>query len=139
MLKHSSIYQKQWELICLMSDKEPTTEDPYFCLIRSILSIRAKDKISIPCVGKLLNLAPNVESMLKLKKEEITNMIYPIGLSKIKTNRIIETSKTLISKYKGVVPSDVNLLMNFPGVGLKVASVVRHFAFNIPDFPVDTY
>ncbi|MDO7614827.1 MAG: endonuclease III, partial [Crocinitomicaceae bacterium] len=42
-------------------------------------------------------------------------------------------------KYNGVVPKELDLLEELPGVGHKTASVVVSQAFGIPAFPVDTH
>jgi len=47
--------------------------------------------------------------------------------------------KKLESEYGGVMPSDINVLTAFPGVGRKTANVVRGHIFGIPSVVVDTH
>jgi len=44
-------------------------------------------------------------------------MIKSVGFYHVKSKRIIEVAKLLISKYGGKVPSDIDELVEIPGVG----------------------
>ena len=71
--------------------------------------------------------------------DEIRSIIRPCGLSPRKSKAIHGLSKILVSKYEGLVPKEMGLLEELPGVGHKTASVVVSQAFGMPAFPVDTH
>ena len=77
--------------------------------------------------------------MVKLKVEEIRDIIKPCGLSPRKSQAIWQLSAILIEKYHGQVPQSFEALEELPGVGHKTASVVMSQAFGVPAFPVDTH
>jgi len=79
------------------------------------------------------------EAMIKLSKEEIRDIIRPIGLSPMKSKGIHELSHILLDKHNGQVPQSFEALEALPSVGHKTASVVMAQAFGVPAFPVDTH
>jgi len=66
-------------------------------------------------------------------------LIKSVGFYHVKSKRIIEVAKLLISKYGGRVPSDIDELVEIPGVGRKTANCVLVYAFEQPAIPVDTH
>ncbi len=114
-------------------------KDPYTLLIAVLMSAQSTD-VRVNLITPLLfEKADNPYDMVKLSVEEIQEIIKPVGLSPMKAKGIHGLSKILIEKYNGVVPREIELLEEFPGVGHKTASVVVSQAFGIPAFPVDTH
>lgn len=113
--------------------------NPYTLLIAVLLSAQCTDKRVNQITPKLFALADNPFDMVKLTVDEIRDIIRPCGLSPRKSKAIFELSEILIAKYDGVVPADIELLEEFPGVGHKTASVVVAQVWDIPAFPVDTH
>jgi endonuclease-3 len=99
--------------------------DPFTLLIAVLLSAQCTDERVNQVTPKLFALADDPFEMSKL--------------SIAKSKAIVNTSKILVEKYKGKVPSQMHLLEELPGVGHKTASVVMCQAFNVPAFPVDTH
>ena len=113
--------------------------DAYTLLIAVLLSAQCTDVRVNQITPSLFKRANNPFDMVKLTVEEIREIIKPCGLSPQKSKAIFVLSQMLIEKYDGVVPSDMELLEEFPGVGHKTASVVVAQIFGIPAFPVDTH
>ena len=113
--------------------------DAYTLLIAVLLSAQCTDVRVNQFTPSLFKRANNPIDMVKLTVEEIREIIKPCGLSPQKSKAIFVLSQMLIEKYDGVVPSDMELLEEFPGVGHKTASVVVAQIFGIPAFPVDTH
>ncbi|NAY91063.1 endonuclease III [Muricauda sp. JGD-17] len=114
-------------------------KDPYTLLIAVLLSAQSTDVRVNQITPLLFQRADNPFDMVKLTVDEIREIIKPVGLSPMKSKGIHGLSKTLIEKYDGKVPKDIELLEELPGVGHKTASVVVSQAFGIPAFPVDTH
>ncbi len=114
-------------------------KDPYTLLIAVLMSAQSTD-VRVNLITPLLFAkADNPYDMIKLSVEEIREIIKPVGLSPMKAKGIHGLSKMLVEKYDGIVPSELELLEEFPAVGHKTASVVVSQAFGIPAFPVDTH
>lgn len=113
--------------------------DPYTLMIAVLLSAQCTDVRVNQVTPILFKRANNPFDMIKLSVEEIREIIRPCGLSPKKSQAIFDLSHQLIEKYGGIVPQEMELLEEFPGVGHKTASVVVSQAFGIPAFPVDTH
>ncbi len=113
--------------------------DPYTLLIAVLLSAQCTDERVNKITPSLFKLANNPFDMIKLKVEEIREIIKPCGLSPRKSQAIYDLSHILINQHNGEVPAQVNHLEALPGVGHKTASVVMAQAFGVPAFPVDTH
>jgi len=113
--------------------------DPYTLLIAVLLSAQCTDERVNQITPALFKKANTPEKMIKLKVEEIKEIIRPCGLSPRKSKAIWELSHILINEHDGIVPNDMDALERLPGVGHKTASVVVAQAFGVPAFPVDTH
>lgn len=111
----------------------------YTLLIAVLLSAQCTDERVNKITPALFKLAKTPKAMLKLKVEQIEEIVRPCGLSKSKSNAIWNLSRILIDKHKGKVPQSFEELEALPGVGHKTASVVMSQAFGFPAFPVDTH
>ena len=123
----------------------PTTPIPldhtskYTLLIAVLLSAQCTDERVNKITPLLFSKADNPFAMVKMKIEEIQQIIRPCGLSPKKAYAIFTLSQILIDKYNGEVPENIDLLEELPGVGHKTASVVMSQGFGHPMFPVDTH
>lgn len=114
-------------------------ENTFTFLIAVLLSAQSTDKRVNLTTPALFERANNPFDMAKVPVEEVQSIIRPVGLSPQKSKAIVALSKILVDKYDGVVPEDMELLEELPGVGHKTASVVMVQAFGQPAFPVDTH
>ncbi|MCK4544784.1 endonuclease III [candidate division WOR-3 bacterium] len=115
------------------------TNDPYRILISTILSLRTKDNVTSIASKKLFQKARTPFQMLKLNKKEIENLIFPVGFYHRKAENILEISKTLVENYNAKVPSSIDELLKFKGVGRKTANLVVTLGFGKPGICVDTH
>ena len=116
-----------------------TSHDPFKVLITTILSQRTKDKNTALASSRLFKIISSPEDVLKINPEVIEEAIKSSGFYKIKTKRIINICKQLLENYNGKVPSSIEKLLKFEGVGRKTANAVLSFAFNKPAIVVDTH
>lgn len=114
-------------------------KDDYTLLVSVLLSAQCTDERVNKITPILFAKADTPQKMVKLKVEEIKEIIKPCGLSPAKSKAIHGLSKLLIENHKGKVPNTLEELEKLPGVGHKTASVVMCQAFNVPAFPVDTH
>lgn len=114
-------------------------QDAYTLLVAVLLSAQCTDERVNQVTPELFALADNPRAMSMISVDAIQSIIRPCGLSPTKSKAISNLSKILIDKYNGVVPSEIELLEQLPGVGHKTASVVVSQAFGQAAFPVDTH
>jgi len=113
--------------------------EPYELLIATILSAQCTDARVNMTTDVLFKKYPSPESFANADFSELARDILPVGLNNSKAKNIIAAMKTLINDYGGVVPSEMDELTKFPGVGRKTANIVRAHVFGIPCVAVDTH
>lgn len=112
---------------------------PFRVLISCLLSLRTKDEVTFPASKRLFDLAPDVHALSKLTPQEIEKIIYPVGFYRNKARQIPEICQKLLSDYHGEVPSDLEKLLEFKGVGRKTANLVRTLGHGKDGICVDTH
>ena len=115
------------------------TGNPYKALVSCLLSLRTRDEITFPVAEKLFKLADNPYEMVNLSYEELTGAIKTINYYITKAENILNISKIIIEKYNGEVPSTMEELLSFRGVGRKTANIVLSVGFEKPAIAVDTH
>ena len=104
-----------------------------------MLSAQSQDKRTAVACQQLFALADTPEEMIKLSQDEVIEAIRPAGLHNAKSKNILATSKMLLEKFNGRVPSTQKELMTLPGVGRKSSDIVMRFVFGQPHIAVDTH
>ncbi len=112
---------------------------PFHILISTLLSLRTKDAVTYTASERLFKLASTPQEMVRLLPQEIEKAIYPVGFYKTKARGILEVCKTLLEKYTGNVPEDLDELLKLKGVGRKTANLVVTIGFHKPGICVDTH
>ena len=114
-------------------------KSPFLVLVSCLLSLRTKDETTLPASERLFALAENPVEMLKLPAPEIEKAIYPVGFYKTKARTILNLCRDLLDRFDGQVPSDLETLLTFKGVGRKTANLVLVEGFDKPGICVDTH
>ncbi len=112
---------------------------PYQLLIACLLSLRTKDTTTGPAARNLFLLAKTPSEMVLLTKEQIQSVIYPVGFYRNKAEIVLSVSQKLLEKYSGKVPSSMDELLAFKGVGRKTANLVLTMGYGLPGICVDTH
>jgi len=123
----------------MLGDLTKKINDPYIVLTATILSHRTKDEITEKVVMDFIKKYPTVYALANAKLEELENIIKKVGFYRNKAKILLKLAKTLIEKYSGKVPDNINELLSLPGVGRKTANCVLVYAYKKPAIPVDTH
>lgn len=113
--------------------------DPFVILIACLLSLRARDSVTMPIVQKLLTQARTPQQLLSLSDKALQTIIYSLGFYKRKTFVLKTVARELIERFNGKVPDSENDLLSLTGVGRKTANLVLAEAFGRPAIAVDTH
>lgn len=127
--------QPQSDFVKLMD----TFNDPYLVLISCILSLRTNDKTTYPATLRMLELGKTPKDFADVDVEKLEKAIFPVGFYKNKADQIVELSKILVDKYNSEVPSTIEELVKFKGVGRKTANLVLARGFSKPAICVDVH
>jgi endonuclease-3 len=112
---------------------------PFEVLIATLLSLRTKDEVTRAASARLFQKVSTPRDMLKLSEEEIRALIYPVGFYKRKARVLREVCATLIERFGGRVPDDLDTLLELKGVGRKTANLVVTLGFGKQGICVDTH
>ena len=128
----------KWDtpIVTLMAE---TYESPFRVLISCILSLRTQDATTAKASHRLFAAADSPQAMVKLSARKIETLIFPVGFYRTKAKNIIDICNTLIDKYAGKVPDEIDELLKLKGVGRKTANLVVTLGYKKPGICVDTH
>lgn len=114
-------------------------KDPFLILISCLLSLRARDSMTLPVSLTLFQHVKTPQELLRLPREKLEKILYPLGFYRKKATVLYEVSQELLDRFQGTVPSAKENLLGIKGIGIKTAALVLTEAFDIPDICVDVH
>lgn len=124
-------------------DPSPKTElvysNEFTLLIAIVLSAQSTDVGVNKATANLFKVVSSPKDILDLGLEGLKSYVKSLGLYNSKAKNIMALSNMLLSEYNGVIPTNVEELEKFPGVGSKTARVFLNCAYNFPLIAVDTH
>ncbi len=114
-------------------------ENPLELLIATQLATQCTDARVNIVMKDLVKKYKTCEDYANADLQELMDDIHSTGFYRNKAKNIIGTCKILLEEYNGEVPSDMDALTRLPGVGRKIANLMRGDVFGIPGIVVDTH
>ena len=108
-------------------------------LVAVILSAQCTDKRINQVTPALFQRYPDAKSMAKAGVEDVLEYISSVSYPNSKAEHLVKMARLLTERHDGEVPSDMNLLLDLPGVGRKTANVIQSVAFGKSTMAVDTH
>ena len=113
--------------------------EPWKLLVMGRLSAQCTDaRVNIVC-RELFEKYPTAKALAEGNIEDIENIVRPCGLFRTKAANIKEACAMLTDEHNGVLPSDMDELLRFPGVGRKIANLLRGDVYKLPAIVADTH
>ena len=113
--------------------------EPWKLLVMGRLSAQCTDaRVNIVC-RELFEKYPTARALADGKIEDIENIVRPCGLFRTKAANIKDACAMLEDEFGGVLPSDMEELLRFPGVGRKIANLLRGDVYKLPAIVADTH
>lgn len=122
-----------------VAETELHYRSPYELLVAVILSAQCTDKRVNMITPKFYERFPTAELLAKATQEEIFELIRSCSYPNNKAKNLLGMANTLLSKFDGIVPDEVDKLLELPGVGRKTANVIASVVYNKPALAVDTH
>lgn len=114
-------------------------QTPLQLLVATVLSAQTTDKQVNKVTARLFVDCPDLDSLLRLSKDQIKEYIHTLGFYNAKADHLYLLFRQLADEFGGEVPKTMEELTRLSGVGRKTANVVMANAFGIPAIAVDTH
>lgn len=111
----------------------------YELLIAVMLSAQTTDKRVNMVTEVLFQKYPSLEALRDAKKEDLMEIIRPIGTFQKKSENIKMIAQKLLEEANGIVPNDRDFLETLSGVGRKTTNVVLSNLYHENCIAVDTH
>ena len=108
-------------------------------LVAVILSAQCTDKRINQVTPDLFRRYPDAKAMAQAEPEDVLEYITSVSYPNAKSAHLVAMARALVAEHNGEVPSDMNQLLDLPGVGRKTANVVQSVAFGKATLAVDTH
>ena len=108
-------------------------------LVAVILSAQCTDKRINQVTPELFRRFPDAKTMAEAEPEDVLAYIRSVSYPNAKADHLVKMARALTERHNGEVPSDMNELLDLPGVGRKTANVIRSVAFGESALAVDTH
>ncbi len=108
-------------------------------LVAVILSAQCTDKRINEVTPALFRRYPDAKAMAQAEPEDVLELISSVSYPNAKADHLVRMARKLVEMHDGEVPSDMNLLLELPGVGRKTANVIQSVAFGKSTMAVDTH
>lgn len=108
-------------------------------MVGGILATQSTDKRVNLTLPDLLRTYPTPEAMAKAEPADVEPLVQSVGLYKNKAKALVGASRLIEEKHQGKVPSEMKDLLELPGIGRKIANLIRGDGFGIPGVVVDTH
>lgn len=108
-------------------------------LVATLLSAQCTDKRINEITPELFHHYPTPRAMSQASVDEVYELIRSVSYPNAKAKHLVEMSRKLMLDYQGVVPSEMEQLIQLPGVGRKTANVLLAVWFGKPTMAVDTH
>lgn len=130
----------------LLSRRYPVAEcalkyegEPWRLLVLAILSAQCTDEKVNRTSPALFAKYPTPADLAKAETADVEEILHPLGLFRAKAKNIVASARLLCEEYGGVLPSEIDDLLRFPGVGRKVANLLRGDIFGLGGIVADTH
>jgi len=123
-------------------------KDPFRILVSAVLSTRTQDPVTAAASARLFRHARDPQALSRLSPARIRTLILPVGFYRTKAKLLPRLARMLMALSDrgrrgqcrdGDVPRTMEELLELPGVGRKVASIVLSQGYGLPAIAVDTH
>ncbi|MCL2814807.1 MAG: endonuclease III [Oscillospiraceae bacterium] len=134
------------EIVRRLKQKYPAAEcaleydtEPWKLLIMARLSAQCTDARVNIVARALFERFKSIEDFAGADSEELEKAIFSCGLYKVKARNIKAMCKMLAEDFNFEVPEKMEDLLKLPGIGRKIANLIRGDIFKKPAIVADTH
>ena len=109
---------------------------PYRIFLAEFLLVRTRTDVIARVFEQIVLAYPDIYSLGNTPEEELANVLKPLGLRK-RVPILIRAAKHIVNDHDGQIPTNIEDLLNVPGLGLYTSAAIAAFAFDSTDVPAD--
>lgn len=114
-------------------------EAPFQLLIATILFTQSTEEKVNQVLSALFAHFPTPMDLVEAHRVDIENIIRPVGFYRQKAKFVQETARIIVESYDSVIPADISVLVQLPGVSRKTANTLLGELYDIAEgISVDT-
>lgn len=114
-------------------------QNPFQLLVAVILSAQCTDKRINLVTPELFGAFATPQKLAEAEQPEVYEYIKSVTYPNNKAKAIIAMAKTLVERFGGQVPDNIDDLTSLPGVGRKTANVILAVVYGKAAMAVDTH
>src|SRR4051812_15469717 len=113
-----------------VAKKNPTSErpDPYHVLVSEAMLQQTQVATVIPYFNRFMAAYPTLRDLAAANEQEILRLWQGLGYYS-RARCLLRTAKILVEQQNGQIPSTVDELLEFPGIGRYTAGAIASLAF----------
>ena len=134
--KMKQYYSKKRRLLPWRA-KKGENQNPYQTLISEIMLQQTRVNTVLKYFKKFLKKFPNLKMLALASNEEVLKSWSGMGYYRRAIN-LHKTAKIILKDYNGIIPSEKNKLLNFPGIGDYTSAAISCFAYGKDEIVIDT-
>ncbi len=113
------------------------TVTPYRVFVSEVMLQQTQASRVVPKYREFLKLFPNVASLARAKTSSVLKAWQGLGYNR-RALQLKRAAEIITSRYGGRVPSNLERLIELPGIGVHTAGAILAYAFNRPVSYVET-
>jgi endonuclease III len=114
-------------------------DTPFEQLVGSLISARTRDETTVVVCERLFAVARTPQALAALEHEKLAKLLHGAKFAEGKARDLKVISRRIIAEHGGRVPDSAEALMEFRGVGPKIAALTIAVGFGRPAIPVDVH
>jgi A/G-specific adenine glycosylase len=115
---------------------ENSRKKQYYRLLSEFMLQQTQVKTVIPYFNNFVKKVPNLKALAKSKERKILKLWEGLGYYR-RAKNLHKTTKILVKKYKGKIPSNYDKLKELPGIGDYTANILLALIYNQPRIGLD--
>jgi len=113
------------------------TNDPYKILISEVMLQQTQVPRVMEKYGEFVRSFPDIHSLAHASLREILDVWQGLGYNR-RALALKKTAQLLVTRFNGMVPSEIDSLASLPGIGKATACAICAFAFKQPTVFLET-
>jgi A/G-specific adenine glycosylase len=113
------------------------THDPYKILVSELMLQQTQVSRVTPKYLAFIKKFPNFKSLAQASAPSVLEIWQGLGYNR-RALYLKKTAEIVQQKYKGILPKEIDALVELPGIGKNTAAAICTYSFNMPVIFIET-